>query len=104
MMKKVISILFSLFLVTAMNAAHWGQVESSEAVVAAFQVALQVPKDDTTPEEENKEAGPAPKEAVSSPEKGKSDPAVREKAPIKRDFVPSEKIPADQAVDFPADI
>jgi len=65
---------------------------------------VQVPKDDTTPEEENKEAGPAPKEAVSSPEKGKSDPAVREKAPIKRDFVPSEKIPADQAVDFPADI
>jgi len=102
-MNKAIAILFSLFLATAMNAAH-GEVESSEAVVAAFQVALQVPKDDTTPEEENKEAGPAPKEAVSSPEKGKSDPAVREKAPIKRDFVPSEKIPADQAVDFPADI
>ena len=103
MIKKAVPILFSLFLATAMNTAHGG-VESSQAVVAAFQVALQVPTADTITEEEKREAGPVPKEAVSPPEKGKSEPAVREKAPRKKDFVPSEKIPADQAVDFPADI
>jgi len=57
-------------------------------------------------------ASPAAKESKPESKDGKSEetrqqgepPQQKEKKPPPKDFVPSEKIDADKAVDFPADI
>lgn len=45
---------------------------------------------------------PEQKKPTSEPAKPKTSTSLKEGSP--KDFVPSEKIPADQAVDFPTDI
>ena len=80
------------------------EVEASDRVVGHFKLALRAPEDDTGMEEESLRPKPAPKGAVSEPGETESVPAPGGGEGIQRDFVPSEEIPADQAVDFPADI
>jgi len=68
------------------------------------QLSLKVPQGQGFVAEEEKEGVPTRVEEKPQPEtpKPKTEPAKKE-WPLKK-YVPSEKIPADQAVDFPADI
>ena len=67
------------------------------------QVALKIGSsgETTAPNEKEPSRSPEQKKSASEPDKSKAEDA--QAAPLK-DFVPSEKIAADNAVDFPADI
>jgi hypothetical protein len=73
-------------------------------VKTGLQFSLKVPQGEGFVAEEKQEQGRPEEEQKPLPEtpKPKAEPK-RKGWPLKR-FVPSEKIPADQAVDFPADI
>ena len=81
---------------------HTSARESMQNEKTGQQLSLKVPQsqgfvaeeEKTRPEEEKK---PLPETPKPEPE------PERKRWPLKK-FVPSEKIPADQAVDFPADI
>ncbi len=81
---------------------HTSVRESLRNVKRGQQLSLKVPQgqgfvaeeEQTRPEEEKKPLPETPKPRAEPEKKG---------WPLKK-FVPSEKIPADQAVDFPADI
>ena len=81
---------------------HTSVRESMQNVKRGQQLSLKVPQgqgfvaeeEQTRPEEEKKPLPETPKPKAEPEKKG---------WPLKK-FVPSEKIPADQAVDFPADI
>jgi len=54
---------------------------------------------------EKKEPGPEKKDSTSGDTRKQEEPSQqKDKKPQPKDFVPSEKIDADKAVDFPADI
>jgi hypothetical protein len=93
-----------------LEGAPWGagggtlEAEAPGEMVAPFKLALRAPEDDAQTEQETRRPGPAPKGVVSEPGEAEFDQGPPEKVGPQRDFVPSETIPADQAVDFPADI
>jgi hypothetical protein len=53
---------------------------------------------------EKQKSGPPAKNATTTEKQKTTSPEQREKKVPVKDFVPSEKIKADKAVDFPADI
>ena len=53
---------------------------------------------------EKQKSGPPEKNATTTGKQKPTSPQQREKKVPVKDFVPSEKIKADKAVDFPADI
>ena len=114
-MLKVSRIFFGLLLAAGINtfllegvkgAPEDGalEVKASEGMVAPFKLALRAPEDDTGTEEQTRRPRPAPKGVISEPGETESEPPPGKGEGTQRDFVPSEEIPADQAVDFPADI
>jgi hypothetical protein len=68
-----------------------------------MEIALRALKDTDTLVEENEGASPSERKDSGSKQSKPESPTPRKEAPAK-DFVPTEKIPADQAVDFPTDI
>ena len=60
-----------------------------------------VPVDEETTESGSEDKGSGP---ASAPETDGSRPSDKAKVKALKPFVPSEKIPAEQAVDFPVDI
>ena len=69
-----------------------------------YEMALKAPLIEESNTHEKAEQPPPHNEKQTLPPTGREKPTPKEKKdPVKR-FVPSEKIPADQAVDFPADI
>ena len=111
-----VSAIFFIFLLTAgmdpslLDAAGGApeaarfEVAASDRVVGPFKLALQAPEDDTGMEEETRRPKPAPKGVVSEPGETESVPAPGKGEGRERDFMPSEEIPADQAVDFTSDM
>ncbi len=76
--------------------------ESMQNVKTGQQLSLKVPQSQGFVVEEEKPRPEEEKKPLPEKPKPKTEPAKKE-WPLKK-FVPSEKIPADQAVDFPADI
>ena len=114
-MLKVSRIVFGLLLAAGINTlllegvkgapeAVALEVEASEGMGGPFKLALRVPEDDTGMEEQTRRTRPAPKRVISEPGETESEPPPGKGEGTQRDFVPSEEIPADQPVDFPADI
>jgi len=56
------------------------------------------------PIEDEREEARRPEKKEATPEAASPKPSNRSKKGPPKDFVPTEKIPADQAVDFPTDI
>jgi hypothetical protein len=65
---------------------------------------IEVAQTDKTKEAENKEPNLVPDQEKRTTEPAKPKTTTRPKENPPKVFVPSEKIPADQAVDFPTDI
>lgn len=63
---------------------------------------MELAQKNNTIEPEKKEPVPLPQKAEPEQVEPKTSTGLKEKP--SKDFVPSEKIPADQAVDFPTDI
>jgi hypothetical protein len=84
--------------------SHTSARESMQSVRTGQLLSLKVPQKEGFMAEEKQEEAPPEGEKKPLPEtpKPKTEPR-KERRPLK-DFVPSETIPADQAVDFPADI
>ena len=84
--------------------SHTSVRESVQNVKTGQQLSLKVPQSEGFIAEEKQEEARPEEEKKSLPETPmpKADPG-KERRPLK-EFVPSETIPADQAVDFPADI
>lgn len=92
------------FGVSEMASSHTPDKEQTGSLKAAQQLSLKVPQSEGFVAEEKQEQPHPGEEKKSLPETpdSKAEPK-RKGAPLKK-FVPSEKIPTDQAVDFPADI
>jgi hypothetical protein len=90
--------------VSEVASSHTPDREATRSVKAAQQLSLKVPQSEGFVDEEKQEQPHPGEEKKSLPETpdSKAEPK-RKRGPLKK-FVPSEKIPADQAVDFPADI
>jgi hypothetical protein len=70
----------------------------------SYQVALKAPLiEETIPDEKKEPARPREQKKTKPTVEKPQDMKKGKAGPLKK-FVPSEKIPADQAVDFPADI
>ena len=84
--------------------SHTSIRESMQDLKSAQQFCLKVPQSEGfMAEEKQEQARPEEeKEPLSETPEPKAEPSKKGR-PLKK-FVPSEKIPADQAVDFPADI
>jgi hypothetical protein len=84
--------------------SHTSVRESMQSVKTGQLLSLKVPQSRGFIAEEKQEEARPEEEKKSLPEtpKPKAEPG-KERRPLK-EFVPSETIPADQAVDFPADI
>jgi hypothetical protein len=83
---------------------HTSVRESIQNVKTGPQLSLKVPQGQGFVAEEEKEGVPTRGEEKPQPKTPKPQAEPEKKGwPLKK-FVPSEKIPADQAVDFPADI
>jgi hypothetical protein len=76
--------------------------ESTHIVKTDQQLSFKVPQGQGFVEEGEQPRPEEEKKPLPETPKPKTEPAKKER-PVKK-FVPSEKIPADQAVDFPADI
>jgi hypothetical protein len=81
---------------------HTSVRESIQNVKTGQQLSLKVPKGQGFVAEEEQPRPEEEKKTLPETPKPKTEPA-KKGWPLKK-FVPSEKIPADQAVDFPADI
>ena len=84
--------------------SHTSGREPMQNVKSAQQFSLKVPQSEGFVAEEKREQARPEEEKEPLPEtrKPKAEPS-KKGSPLKK-FVPSEKIPADQAVDFPSDI
>lgn len=78
--------------------------EPTWSVKATQQLSLKVPQREGFVAEEKQEQAHPGEEKKSLPETPDSKAEPKGKGTPMKKFVPSEKIPADQAVDFPADI
>jgi hypothetical protein len=76
--------------------------ESTQNVKTGQRLSLKVPQGQGFVEEGEQPRPEEEKKPLPETPKPKTEPAKKGR-PVKK-FVPSEKIPADQAVDFPADI
>jgi hypothetical protein len=84
--------------------SHTSVRETTQNVKSDQRLSLKVPQGEGLVFEEEKEQPHPGKEKKSLPETPDSKAEPRRKGRPPKKFVPSEKIPADQAVDFPADI
>lgn len=75
-----------------------------QVMPATQQLPIEMAQNDQPMDTEKKDPvhPPEQKKPTSEPAKPKTTTSLKEGSP--KDFVPSEKIPADQAVDFPTDI
>jgi len=80
----------------AEDANHGGRV--------GYELALKAPLVEESNTREKAEQPRPHEEKKTVPATGREKPTAKEKTDPVKKFVPSEKIPADQAVDFPADI
>ncbi|UCB50954.1 MAG: hypothetical protein JSW56_08905 [Deltaproteobacteria bacterium] len=84
--------------------SHTSIRESMQGVKTGQQLSLKVPQSEGFVAEEKQEQARPEEEKKPLPETPKSQAEPKRKKWPLKEFVPSEKIPADQAVDFPADI
>jgi hypothetical protein len=95
------SVILMFLLALSMNGivSLWGQL-----MPATQNLPIEMAQNDKPIDTEEKEPVPPPeqKRPVPEPARPKTSTSLKEGPP--KDFVPSEKIPADQAVDFPTDI
>jgi len=78
--------------------------EAANHVLYAQPVAEPSAKDDEAKKSEKEDRDPSTERKNSNTKHKRTSPeSIKKSGPLK-DFVPSEKIEADQAVDFPADI
>jgi hypothetical protein len=84
--------------------SHTPDKEPTRSLKAAQQLSLKVPQSEGFVAEEKQEQPHPGEEKKSLPETPDSKAEPKRKGAPTKKFVPSEKIPTDQAVDFPADI
>ena len=85
--------------------SHIPLIETRQNVVSDQRLSLKVPQGDEGFAVEKEKEQPRPQEEIRTlPKTPKSKAKPRRKGTPLKEFVPSEKIPADQEVDFPADI
>ena len=84
--------------------SHRPDKEPTRSVKADQQLTLKVPHSEGFVSEEKQEQPRHREEKKGPPETPDTKAEPKRKGKPLKKFVPSEKIPADQAVDFPADI
>jgi hypothetical protein len=87
---------------TVFSHASFG--ETAQSGKAGQQLSLKVPQSEGFAAEEKQEQSRPGEEKKPLPDAPKPKAEPERKGTPPKKFVPSEKIPADQAVDFPADI
>ena len=90
--------------VSEVVSSHSPDREPTRSVKASQQLSLKVPHSEGFVSEEKQEQPHPREEKKSVPERPDTKVEPKRKGKPLKKFVPSEKIPADQAVDFPADI
>jgi hypothetical protein len=86
------------------NRAHDSQVNSLHKQVSVQTVPVLLVLQDQTSTREKQQTNQSQKETNQTEKKKYTPPQQQDKKPSSKNFVPSEKIKADKAVDFPADI
>ncbi len=84
--------------------SHGPVKDTSHGGRVGYEIALKAPLIEESDTHEKAEQPRLHEEKKTVPPTGREKPTAKEKTDPVKKFVPSEKIPADQAVDFPADI
>lgn len=102
---QLLFIPFNVFLTTSVeNRKHDSQGETSPKPISVESAPLLLVLQDPKSAGEKQQSDQSLKESTETKKKKYTPPQQRDKKSSSKDFVPSEKIKADKAVDFPADI